>query len=39
MKKSVVLAELGVTVVARLAHSLTLPTAVVLAVSGDGGGS
>ena len=34
MKKSVVLAELGVAV----ARSLTLPTAIVLAVSGDGGG-
>ena len=38
MKKSVVLAELGVAVVARLARSLVLPTAIVLAVSGDGGG-
>ena len=37
-KKSVVLAVLGVAVVARLARSLSLPTAVVLAVSGDGGG-
>ena len=39
MKRSVVLAELGVAVVARLARSLILPTAIVLAVSGDGGGS